>query len=125
MNDSFCSFSHEKAYEMVKTLLGISESNTEKDTQAEFALDSAEELVKNYCNIKEIPAGLSSTVVKMAVDIFRNEEYGLAQKPQTAKAVTMGDTKTEFASVQSESYEASLLKCYQKHLNRYRRVVFC
>ena len=117
-------FSHGNAYETVKILLGISDDNTDKNIQVEFALNAAEEIVLNYCNIKEIPAGLENTVVKMAVDIFRNEAYGSAEKPQTAKSVTMGDTKTEFGTVQSGNYEASLLKCYKRQLNRYRRLAF-
>lgn len=119
------SFSHQEAYKTTKSLLGISNDEKNKDVQIEFSLNMAEELVRNYCNIREIPTGLENTVIKMAVDIFRNEAYGTEQKPQTAKSVTMGDTKTELASVQSENYEASLLKCYKKQLNRYRRVVFC
>lgn len=115
-------YSHDNAYGTVKSLLGISDDDMDKNMQAEFTLNAAEELVLNYCNIMEIPAGLENTIVKMAIDMFRNEAYGSAHKPQVAKSVIMGDTKTDFATVQSENYEASMLKCYKRQLNRYRRV---
>lgn len=40
----------------------------------EFALDNAKEIALNYCHIKEIPEGLETTVLRMAMDIYRNEK---------------------------------------------------
>ena len=121
MGDSFL---HQEAKETLKSLLGFSPDDKDADIQIEFALNMTEELVRNYCNIEDIPAGLTSTIIKMSVDMFRNEAYGSERVPQMVKAVSMGDTKTEFGTVQSVKYEESLLKDYRKQLNRYRRVIF-
>lgn len=112
----------QEALEKLKCLLGIPADNMDSDVQIQFALESAEEFAKNYCNIRDIPAGLTNTVIKMAVDIFRNESYGSAQVPQTIKSVSMGDAKTDFGSAQAAGYGESLLMDYRKQLNRYRRV---
>lgn len=108
--------------EKLKTLLGI--KGEEKDVYAEFALDSAEETIKNYCHIGEVPAGLHTTMMRMAMDIYRNERYGESGVPQTVKSVSEGDTSTSFGTVETGGYAESVLKCYKAQLNRYRKVVF-
>lgn len=115
-------YAGQEALEKLKSLLGIPADNMDSEMQVQFALESAEEFAKNYCNIETIPSGLTNTVIKMAVDICRNESYGSAQVPQTIKSVSMGDTKTDFGSAQAEGYGTSLLNNYRKQLNRYRRV---
>lgn len=109
----------------LKRLLGLDTSAEDAavDAGIDFALQNARELVKNYCRLDSVPAGLNTTVLRMAMDIYRNENCGSGEA-RAVKSLAMGDTKTEFASTQSEGYEASLLKNYAKQLNRYRRVVF-
>lgn len=111
-----------EALEDLRKLLGIPATDKGSRMLAQFALKSAEEFTKNYCNIVDIPAGLTNTVIKMAVDIFRNESYGSAQVPQAIKSVSMGDTKTDFGTAQAAGYSESLLGDYRKQLNRYRKV---
>lgn len=96
----------------------------DKDVQIEFALESAKNIVTDYCNIEEIPTSLETTVVRMAMDIYRNEQPGEAEKPQAVKSVSIGDTSTSFGDAASSDYIESILKNYTKQLNRYRRVVF-
>lgn len=115
-------YAGQEALGKLRCLLGIPDDNMDSGMQVQFALESAEEFVRNYCNIEDIPAGLTNTVIKMAVDIFRNESYGSAQVPQAIKSVSMGDTKTDFGSAQAAGYSESLLRDYRKQLNRYRRV---
>ncbi len=115
-------YARQEAQGKLRCLLGIPADNADSGMRAEFALESAEELARNYCNIDDIPAGLTNTVIKMAVDIFRNESYGSAQVPQAIKSVSMGDTKTDFGTAQAAGYNESLLRDYRKQLNRYRRV---
>lgn len=117
-------FLHQDAQKTLKSLLGFSPDDKDVDIQIEFVLNMTEDLVRNYCNIEDIPEGLTSTIIKMSVDMFRNEAYGSERVPQMVKAVSMGDTRTEFGTVQSVKYEESLLKDYRKQLNRYRRVIF-
>lgn len=116
------SYAKQDALKKLRKLLGIPPDNMDSKMQAQFTLESAEEFVKNYCNIEDIPAGLTSTVIKMAAVMFRNESYGSAQVPQSIKSVSMGDTRTDFGSAQAAGYGESLLKDYRSQLNRYRRV---
>lgn len=112
----------ETRLEILKRLLGIPDG--EKDGILEFALNDAEETVKNYCNLEEIPMGLEHTVLRMAMDIYRNEQFGDDSVPVTVKSISEGDTSTSFGTVESSGYAQTLLKNYQKQLNRYRKVVF-
>ncbi len=110
--------------EKLKLLLGITDNA--RDSILQFTLDDVAETVKNYCNIDSIPDGLSNAVVKMAVDIYRNEQFGDESSPQTVKSISEGDTSTSFESVvnSDSNYAESLLKDYKKQLNRYRKVGF-
>ena len=105
----------------LKALLGITDK--EKDILVEFALENAEETIKNYCHIEEIPPGLSTTVLRMAGDIYRNEQMGSAEVPQSVSSITVGDTSTSFKTSGTE-FSESIMKNYKAALNRYRRIEF-
>lgn len=107
--------------EELKALLGL--SDVETDVSIKFALANAEEIVKNYCHIDEIPQGLSNTVLRMAMDIYRNEQPGSTEVPQAVSSVQIGDTTTSFKTSSTE-YTASIMKNYKAVLNRYRKVEF-
>lgn len=109
---------------ILKQLLGFAEDNTEKDVLVTFAQENAEELVKNYCHIEEIPEGLSKTVLRIAMDIYRNEQPGGSEVPQAVKSVSVGDTTTSFGTAESQGHSESILKDYKRQLNRYRKVGF-
>lgn len=93
-----------------------------------FAAETAEETVKNYCNIDEIPNGLKNTVVRIAADILRRGQYGKngGEMPVTVSGITVGNTSTSFSAVSSlsDSDVSSIVSGYTKQLNRYRRVTF-
>lgn len=112
----------ENKVEILKGLLGVSEEGQEP--ALEFALKDAEETVKNYCNLGELPKGLEHTVLRMAMDIYRNEQFGDSAVPVAIKSISEGDTSTSFGTAESSGYAQSLLKNYKKQLNRYRKVVF-
>lgn len=105
----------------LKALLGI--TGNEKDALLNFALSNVEEMVKNYCNIKAIPKGLQNTVIRMAMDLYRNEQPGGDIVPVAVKSISAGDTSTSFGAVESD-FSQSVLKNYKAQLNRYRRVDF-
>lgn len=107
-------------FDTLKEMLGVED----KDVQIEFALQSAKDIVTDYCNIEEIPKSLETTVIRMAMDIYRNEQPGESEKPQAVKSVSVGDTSTSFGDAASDDYAQSILKNYTKQLNRYRRVTF-
>ena len=93
-----------------------------------FAADTAEEIVKNYCNIEKIPDGLTNTTVRIAADILRREQYGKhgGELPTAVSSIAVGDTSTSFSviSALSDSDISSIVSGYIKQLNRYRRVAF-
>lgn len=109
--------------ERLSALLGISEPDETVKVHLEFTLENAEDVVKNYCHIDEIPAGLETTVLRMAMDIYRNEHMGSADVPQSVSSVQIGDTTTSFKTSATE-FSESLMKNYRATLNRYRKVVF-
>lgn len=107
--------------EKLKALLGLKDD--EPDLYVEFALENAEEVIRNYCHIEEIPTGLSTTVLRMAADIYRNEQMGSVGVPRSVSSVTIGDTSTSFSTSATE-FSESIMKNYKAVLNRYRKVEF-
>ncbi len=104
---------------MLKKITGFSFC----DEVYKFAASSAEEAVKNYCNIDEIPVGLENTTIKIAADILRRGQYGSGDVPVVVSSVTVGDTSTSFTPL-SDSEANEVIANYMKTLNRYRRVTF-
>lgn len=88
-----------------------------------FILNSVEESVLAYCHRDDIPDGLKNTVIRMAVDMYKEERYGTAEDTGPVKSVSVGDTSTTFSTEKSTSYVDSLLKNYEKTLNHYRKLV--
>lgn len=108
----------------LKPLLGINEEDSSKDALVKFAIETAEEVIKDYCNIEEVPEGLINTLLRMAMDIYRNEQPGSGEVPQAVTSVREGDTSTGFGVVETAGYKESMLKDYRKQLKRYRKVFF-
>ena len=107
----------------LKLLLGISEDNTEQDALLQFVLDDVKETIANYCNVKEVPEGLTNTAYRMAMDLYRSENLGSAEVSVMAMEIKTGDTSTAFAN-QTSLIKDTVLKDYKKQLNRYRKLVF-
>ncbi len=111
--------------EKFKSLLGISSDDYSKDIALQFALDDAVQTALNYCNLEELPDGLISTCYRMAIDIFRNENFGNEDSGVFVSSISEGDTSTSFKQRGTEQdYTDSLIKNYKKQLNRYRKLVF-
>lgn len=108
--------------ERLLALLGLNADEQSIEICVEFALDNAKDIVKNYCHIDEIPAELETTVLRIAMDIYRNEKPGETETPQRVSSAQIGDTSTSFGTV-SASFTDSLMKNYKSSLNRYRKVV--
>lgn len=108
----------------LKALLGMETGSSGKeDVFVEFALETAKENILNYCHIEKIPEGLTTTVIRMAADIYRDSQYGSEDMPAQVSSVKIGDTSTSFSSASAE-YSQDLFKKYGAVLRRYRRVVF-
>jgi hypothetical protein len=108
----------------LKNLLGIELTDVSKDVILEFTLEDVEEIIKNHCNIDEIPIGLNNTVMRMAMDLYKNENLGDESIALgSISSISEGDTSTNFRSSASE-FKDSLLKDYKTQLNMYRKLVW-
>lgn len=95
------------------------------DPSLEDALKDAEDLVKNYCNIQQIPPQLNTTVVRIARDIWRAGGYAGPQAPQQVASISRGDFSTSFASAadaQLQNPGAGFAAAYQTALNPFRKL---
>lgn len=109
--------------EKLKSLLGIEDES--KDVALEFIISDAEETIKNYCNIEEVPEGLLNTSYRIAMDLYRNENVGHEESALgSVSSISEGDTSTSFRQYADDNFKYTILKNYTKTLNRYRRVVF-
>ena len=108
--------------ERLKKLLGFSREEDSKDTILEFILEDVEEMVKNYCNVPTIPEQLNSTILRMAIDMYKNESLGSEDIALgSISSISEGDTSVSYRSSASE-FKESLLKDYKSQLNRYRKL---
>lgn len=99
----------------------------DSDALLRDALDDAMDVVKNYCNITEIPRELESTVVKMARDVWRAEGYGQDTPAASVASVSRGDVSVSYTSGSGDNYSdannqggAGFARAYQKILNSFR-----
>ena len=95
----------------------------ESDELLLFILNSVEEAVLAYCHITDIPDGLKNTVIRMAVDMYREETYGITEDTGKVTSIKEGDTSTSFSTEKSSYYVDSLIKNYEKTLKNYRKLV--
>lgn len=106
----------------LKLLLGI--TGTEKDIFLEFALENAEEIVRNYCHVEEVPKELSTTVFRMSMDLYRSENIGNESGSETVKSISQGDTSVTLETSGGTDYKQSILKNYETQLRKYRKLVW-
>lgn len=107
--------------ETLKQLLGISTKDTAKDILIQFAIDDAESLILNYCNLSTVPDGLKTTWLKMALELYRNENLGSVEGSKYVSNISEGDSSVSFKTNYSD-FKDSLLKNYIAQLNMYRRL---
>lgn len=78
--------------ELMKELLGISVTDTSKDSILNFHLENAQLAIKNYCNIDVIQTYMNSVVVKLAIFYYKNESLiGVIQSTQGSRSKTLVD----------------------------------
>lgn len=108
----------------LKTLLGLSKDDDTKDVYLEFVLDDVYQIIKDYCNIKEVPEELNTTVIKMAIDLYRNKNLGEEETPLgSISSITEGDTSISYRSSANE-FNDCLLNDYKAQLNKYRKLAW-
>ena len=105
----------------IKALLGIPEADTSQDIPLQFAMDDVRETILNYCNLDELPEGLTCTAYRLTIDLYRYDRPGELEAPLAVTSISEGDTSTSFTSA-GDALAGGGLKDYQGQLNRYRRV---
>ena len=99
--------------DLLRKLSGIPSEDFSQDDRLSFAIDYAENAVKNYCRTDEIPKGLKGVVLMIAGDILAKGDFsGL-------KSLKEGDVKFEFKGRAFE--ERSILRDYVNQLEIYRK----
>jgi len=103
--------------EKLKELLGI--TGADKNFALQFCLDNTTEAILNYCNLEELPTGLVNTAYRMAMDLYRGENFG-SVNPDGGLIASQseGDTSVSFRA--DDVFTKSLLKNHYSQLNRYR-----
>ena len=107
----------------LKMLMGATDAS--HDDVLSFALEEVHELIKNYCNLPEVPPALENTAVRMAADLYRSEGYGNAAAPQAAKSVSRGDVTINYgdgSTVASVTGGKAILDDYKTQLQAFRRL---
>lgn len=107
----------------LKELLGMDPQDHSKDSVLRFAAEEAEEAVKNYCNINEIPSGLQKTTCRIAIDIYHGARQG-KEGELSVSSITEGDISVSFRKDVEESSIDNILSRYKTSLNRFRKVRF-
>lgn len=107
--------------EVLKDLLGVSREDSSKDIVLQFVLLQVEDIILNYCNLEEIPERLINTAYRMAVELYRSENFGEEENKLQVSSLSEGDTSTSFSNV-SDNIQGTLLKDYKGQLNRFRKV---
>lgn len=74
--------------EVLKILLGIGTDDTGKDAILQYYLQQARLMAEGYCNITEIPERYDSTVINLALYLYRNQDaLGYSQKTEGERSV--------------------------------------
>lgn len=106
--------------EKLKVLMGM--EGEETDSLLSMALDTAREMICNYCHVEEVPEGLYMAQIRMAAEVYRNELSGEAGGDGVS-SVSLGDMTVALGDkTVSQNYQESLMKNYKAQLNRYRRL---
>ena len=104
--------------EKLKQLLGIVDDT--KDFILQFTLEKTEDTIKNYCNIKEIPTELNNTVLSMAMELYRIENFGSEEESEDIKSIAVGDTTTTFETKSNKDTTKGLLKNYKAQIDPFK-----
>lgn len=106
--------------EKLKQLLGITDDS--KDFILQFTIDKVEDTIKNHCNIKDIPIDLDNTVLSMAMELYRIENFGSEEENENIKSVAVGDTTTTFETKSNNDISKELLKDYKTQIEPFRKL---
>ena len=102
----------------LKLLLGITDNA--KDALLQFCLDNTVETIINYCNLTAFPGALENIAYRMAMELYRNENFGSQTATGQIASKSAGDVSVSYRD--DANYLQSILKDHRSQLNRYRVV---
>lgn len=105
----------------MKDLLGINDDS--QDNNLAFIISNVDEIIRNYCNIEEVPFELTNTAYRMAMDLYRYENIG-SEEADTGAVSSMQEGDTTVSFRHNDSFRDTVLKDYKQSLNRFRKVAF-
>ena len=97
----------------LKRLCGASLTDGSEEDMLSFAIDYAENSVKNFCRREDVPHELEGVIFLIARDFFNSDGM------RNLKSIKEGDVRFEFA--QSPSEGDPLLKNYINQLEIFRK----
>lgn len=120
-----------KDVKKLMTLLGLKEDMAAgKEEYCLFVLEQAEDMVKNYCHIQQMPKTLKNIWFSMAMELYRAILPGQTECIGAVKAIREGELSLSFQEGGSDYPSATLLKNYSgltflrnytEQLNGFRR----
>ena len=84
----------------------------------EFTFNYTENIIKNFCNIDEIPVGLEETFIDMAAEIEKSGCFGENQNMGDIKSISEGDISMTFSDAKNDILS---LKDFREQLENFRR----
>ena len=76
--------------EVLKILLGLESADTSKDALLQYYLQQARIMAEEFCNITELPERYDSTVINLALYLYRNQDVlGYSQKTEGERSVSL------------------------------------
>lgn len=116
-----------KSEDVVERLISLGYNLEEGDTLSlQLAINGAEQYIKNFCNITEIPKELSSAAVDIAAGILLKTKQGLGInvcesidfENDNIKQITEGDVSITYNSDNSGSATAKYSALLERLCNR-------
>jgi hypothetical protein len=90
------------------------------DNIIDLAIEEANENIKRYCNLDEVPKELKFILVSMSFDILTNQY--VKNDAEVVESIQQGDTKISFKNPSEHLNSKNMLNQYIKDLNKFRRL---
>lgn len=104
---------------LVKSKLDFNKIEIQDDI-IDLVIEEANENIKRYCNIDEVPKELKFVLVSMSFDILTNQY--VKNDDEVVESIQQGDTKISFKNSSEPLNSKNILNQYIKDLNKFRRL---
>lgn len=109
------------------------------EPEKELAVGEVEQVIKNYCNIDEVPEALNYTWANMAVDLIKynyesnNSGGEVAADAADVSSIKVGDTQIQLGGGSNSRAKVlnshrpnldQIVMNYKSQLNKFRRMVW-